>query len=321
MWKFIPIYKNTIWGGTRIADMHSLSDTDANIGESWLLSGVDEMPSVVAEGPDRGMTIKQLIVRDGDSLLGLLNHKRYGDSFPLLIKLIDSLQNLSVQVHPDNETARSLGTGRGKTEMWYVLESKPGATLTVGLNRNITPDEFHSLSASGRITEVLNVAAANSGDVFFIPGGTIHSIGAGCLLVEVQQASDTTFRIYDYDRLDTDGRPRELHTELAARAASLAASSGEPVRYTAHPDIPVNVVRSPFFSTNVMSIEEQMVRDYSECDSFVVIIATEGSATVTGAHDAAVLTRGQLALIPASTDNVTIEPHGPFTAMEVYIKQ
>lgn len=261
------------------------------------------------------MSVRHLIERDTEQMLGRMNFIRFGTSFPLLIKLIDAADHLSVQVHPDDEMALAMGHPRGKTEMWYVLDTNPGATLTVGFNCDMDPAEVLSKCEDGSILQSLNSAVVSAGDVFFIPAGTVHSIGAGCFLIEVQQASDDTFRIYDY------GRGRPLHQEQALRALRLTATDGRPVPYTAHADIPVNVVRSPYFSTNVMTIDQSIVRDYSECDSFVAIMAAEGHATVTDSDGSWPLTKGELGLIPAKTDNITIQPHGRFTAVEVYIKQ
>lgn len=321
MWKFNPILKTKIWGGSRIARLHGI-DHDGPLGEAWLLSGVPGSVSTVASGPDCGLSLSQLIDRHKDSLLGRLNYIRYGHEFPLLIKLIDATGRLSVQVHPDDDLAREIGSSHGKTEMWYILDADPGATLSLGFSRNVDPLDFPSLCASGGIVDCLNSHPVSTGDVFFIPPGTVHAIGAGCFIAEVQQSSDDTFRIYDYGRLGDDGRPRPLHTELAARALRFHATDGRPLPYTARPDVPVTVVRSPFFSTNVMTLDEPALRDYSECDSFVCLLATSGNALIEAKdQEPMVFFEGEIILIPASTDNVRITPQGTFTALEIYIKQ
>ena len=320
MWKFTPIYKTTIWGGGKIARLHNFV-SDEKIGESWLLSGLDGSVSVVADGPDKGKSIHELIVENGDALLGKLNFQKYGETFPLLIKIIDAADKLSVQVHPDDETARRLGLQRGKTEMWYALPSDEHASLTLGFNRDLDPQEFTDLVAKGEITSALNKCPVREGDVFLIPAGTVHAIDSGCFLIEIQQTSDDTFRIYDYGRTDAAGNPRQLHLDHALESLCLSRNEGAPIRYTAHPDIPINVVKSPFFTTNVMTLDEPIVRDYSECDSFVAVIATRGSARISSVNGECVITPGELVLIPASTDNITIEPTENFRAIETYIKQ
>lgn len=321
MWKFNPILKTKIWGGSRIGRLHGI-DHDGPLGESWLLSGVPGSISTVASGPDSGLSLSLLIDRHKDALLGRLNYIRYGHEFPLLIKLIDAAGALSVQVHPDDDLAREIGSPHGKTEMWYVLDADAGAALSLGFNRDIDPTEFNSLCGSGEIEKCLNNHCVHTGDVFFIPPGTVHAIGAGCFIAEVQQSSDDTFRIYDYGRLGDDGQPRPLHTDLAARALRFNATDGRPLPYTANPDVPVNLVRSPFFTTNVMTLDEPTLRDYSECDSFVCLLATRGNALIE-AKDQQPMTlyEGEIILIPASTDNVRITPGKTFTALEIYIKQ
>lgn len=320
MWKFNPIYKQTIWGGHRIASLRGLAAAD-RIGECWWLSCVPGSLSTVDGGPDDGLTIIDLIERDGPLLLGKLNHQKFGSTFPLLVKLIDADDNLSVQVHPDDEMAASLGAERGKTEMWYALNSAPDACLSVGFNSDVDPAEFVGMVQSGRVVDLLNVHNIAEGDVFFIPAGTIHTIGRGCFLIEIQQTSDDTYRIFDYDRRDHSGRPRDLHLDLACRALNFDRSDGTPVKYADIADIPVNVVRSPYFTTNVMTIDCQTLRDYSECDSFVVVIAAKGAATLSAASGQTTIREGELALVPASADNITIDPEGNFRALEVYIKQ
>ncbi len=320
MWKFKPIYKPTIWGGYKIARLKRF-ESDERIGECWALSGIDGRLSAVEGGCDDGLSIRQLIDRDGAALLGKKNFKRFGDTFPLLIKLIDASDTLSVQVHPDDEMAQRRGLPYGKTEMWYVLPSDEEAQLTIGFNADMSREQFLDMVASGNIESALNRRRVAPGDVYLIPPGTVHAIGQGCFLVEIQQTSDETYRIYDYKRRDDSGNERELHLDLALEALDFSQCDGLPVPYTARPDIPVNVVRTPYFSTNVMTIDEPILRDYSECDSFVIIIATAGKAELATGTAHAELRMGELALIPASSDNVTITPDGDFTALEVYIKQ
>lgn len=319
MWKFHPIYKSTIWGGNKIASMRGFF-SDKKIGECWLLSSLPGEESEVIGGPDAGLSINDLLRRDAPGILGQMNAGKYGGRFPLLFKIIDAADRLSVQVHPDNELAQAIGKPHGKTEMWYMMECDPGAELTLGFNREIAPEELNELISSGKIESSLNRIEAGEGDVFFIPAGTIHSIGRGCFLVEIQQASDVTYRIYDYNRRNDQGEPRELHVDMATRALDLSVSEGHAVSYQPLRDIPVNVVRSPFFTVNVLHLDEQMVRDYSECDSFVAIVATHGKAILSCNEEEMEICTGELVLIPASTDHVSLEPHDGFACLEIYIK-
>ena len=290
------------------------------IGESWEISGVAGSESVVADGKDKGLTLTALIDKYGASLLGEKNYKRYGDSFPLLIKFIDAHDDLSVQVHPDDELARKRGSKFGKTEMWYVLGAAPGARLANGFNREVNPDEYEGLVNSGEIMDVLNFNPVKPGDTFFIPAGRVHAIGKGAFVAEIQETSDITYRLYDYKRKDKDGNERQLHTKEAFEAINFKDTEGKPVAYTAHRDIPVNLVTSPFFTTNLWTIDHEVMRDYSEWDTYVVIICTKGKATLTTDMETRVIKEGTSVLIPASCKKLTIIPDNLFEALETYIK-
>lgn len=320
MWIFEPILKSTIWGGERIASFKKINSTKSDIGESWEVSGVDGSESIVADGPDKGLSLSRLIEKYGSSLIGERNLIKYGESFPMLVKFIDAAHDLSVQVHPDDEKAREMGHSNGKTEMWYILDADKDSRLALGFNRNIDPQEYEALVASGRIEESLNYINVRKGDVFYIPGGRVHAISSGVFLVEIQQTSDETYRIYDYNRKDKEGKTRELHTEKAKGCITFDDVCVEPIKYVPRRDIPVNLVSSQYFNTNLLSIDEVVLRDYSEWDTFVIIIATEGEATVTSGEKSILLKEGSSVLIPASARKVTIEPNGNFTALETYIK-
>lgn len=320
MWKFEPILKETIWGGKRIASFKRIKTDKTDIGESWELSGVPGNESVVADGPDKGKTLPQLIEEYGASLLGERNYSKFNGTFPLLVKFIDARDDLSVQVHPDDAMAQRHGHKYGKTEMWYVLEASPGARLANGFNREVEPSDYARLVETGDILDVLNFNKIRPGEVFFIPAGRVHAIGKGAFVAEIQQTSDDTYRIYDYHRKGADGKERELHTELAAEAINFKDVGGSPVSYTLRPDIPVNVVTSPFFTANVLDIDHDMMRDYSEWDTFVIIVATKGKATLTCGNSSMEIEQGETILIPANANSLSIEPHGHFQALETYIK-
>ncbi len=320
MWTFNPIFKTIIWGGDKIAPFKGEVTDQVNIGESWEISGVEGSESVVAAGPDAGLTLSQLLKRYGATLLGKKNYQKYGDTFPLLIKFIDARQDLSVQVHPTDELARERGGKFGKTEMWYVLGADKDARLANGFNREVKPEEYARLVETGEIMDVLNFNKIKPGEVYFIPAGRVHAIGAGCFVAEIQETSDITYRLYDYKRKDKDGNERQLHTEEAFAAINFIDTDGRPVDYDIHPDIPVNVVTSPFFTTNIWKTDHKVMRDYSEWDTFVAIICTKGAATLTTDDDTLHVKPGTSVLIPASCKSLVIEPEGEFEALETYIK-
>lgn len=320
MWTFNPIFKTIIWGGDKIAPFKGEITDQLNIGESWEISGVEGSESVVASGPDAGLTLSRLLNRYGASLLGKKNYQKFGDTFPLLIKFIDARQDLSVQVHPNDELARERGGKFGKNEMWYVLGADPGARLANGFNREVNPEEYAGLVETGDIMNVLNFNIIKPGDVYYIPAGRVHSIGAGCFVAEIQETSDITYRLYDYKRKDKNGNERQLHTREAFAAINFSDTDGHRVDYEIHPDIPVNVVATPFFTTNIWKIDHKVMRDYSEWDTFVVIVCTRGIATLTTDTDSLKVKAGTTVLIPASCKSLVIEPEGEFEALETYIK-
>lgn len=320
MWTFYPIFKSVIWGGEKIAPFKGVSTDMHAIGESWEISGVEGSESIVSDGPDNGLTLTQLLEKYQENLLGKKNYQKYGNNFPLLIKFIDASKDLSVQVHPSDELARKRGAMFGKTEMWYVLGVEKDATLANGFNRKVGKDEYGHLVESGEIMDVLNFHKIKPGDVFFIPAGRVHAIGKGAFVAEIQETSDITYRLYDYKRKDQDGNERQLHTKEAFDAINFDDTEGKPVKYTAIPDIPVNLVTSPFFTTNLWIIDSEVMRDYSEWDTFVVIICTKGKATISTDSQSKVITAGHTVLIPASCKNITIAPEDIFEALETYIK-
>ena len=320
IWKFNPILKKTIWGGDRIAEYKGIETDLSEIGESWELSGVPGSESVVAEGPDIGMTLTGLIDRYKSSLLGERNYTRFGHNFPLLIKFIDARDDLSVQVHPDDDMARRLGHPCGKTEMWYVLDSNNGARLANGFKTPVDPADYERLVSSGDIENTLNFNTIEKGDVYFIPAGRVHAIGKGAFVAEIQQTSDDTFRLYDYRRKGPDGKERELHTELAKEAIDFNDCGGRREEYTLLENIPVNVVRTPFFTTNILVLEHEMMRDYSEADTFVALVATSGAATLVCGSQEMEIKQGETALISADSISLILRPRGEFSALETYIK-
>ena len=317
MYKFEPLLKQTIWGGDKIIPFKHLDAQLENVGESWEISGVKDNETIVANGPDRGKSLNQLVREQKELLVGQENYQRFGDEFPLLIKFIDARQDLSIQVHPTDEIAHRQGKPRGKTEMWYALEPTPGAQLYNGLKQQITPEQYKQMVADDTITSALARYEVREGDVFFIPAGRIHAIGAGCFVAEIQQTSDVTYRIYDFKRKDKQGNYRELHTELAAESINYDVLPDYRTRY----DLPLNqgtqVVACPYFTTSVYDLTEPMTLDYSELDSFVILIGVRGEGAVSCDGETLPFSMGDTVLIPATTKEVRVE--GTVKFLETFV--
>ncbi len=305
--KFRPILNSLIWGGEKIIPYKGLECEEKMVGESWELSGVEGSESVVANGELEGSTITELLERYGAELLGEANYKRFGNEFPLLIKFIDAKSDLSIQVHPNDELAAERHNSKGKTEMWYVVEGDKGAKLRSGFERQVTPEEYVESVERDTVTEILKEYEVAKGDLFFLPAGRIHSIGAGCFIAEIQQTSNITYRIYDFNRTDDKGNPRELHTELAKEAIDYTVEQDYRTHYdrTAQ-NCEVELVDCDYFTTSLLSLSESMSIDYSNLDSFVVFICTEGEAEVCGTP----LIQGETLLLPASCGRVEIKSEG-----------
>lgn len=319
MWKFNPILKTTIWGGDRIIPFKHLDSDLKKVGESWEISSVEGSESVVSGGSDAGLPLSQLIDKYKSGLMGSKNYERFGCRFPLLVKFIDACQDLSVQVHPDDELAQKYGMPNGKTEMWHILAAAPGARLANGFRHEVDPADYNHLVESGEIENVLNFEEVSPGDTFFIPARRVHAIGAGCFVAEIQQTSDATYRLYDYRRRDAEGRLRELHTEKGFEATNFRDTDGRAIRYAATPDLPINLVRTPFFTTNVLTATSPLTRDYSEIDSFIIIIVTSGSGSLQCGDEEMEVTQGDTILLPASAPTLGIIPSPSLSLLESYI--
>lgn len=311
MYKFEPILKSTIWGGEKIVPYKQIVSDRTTVGESWELSGVKGNESIVAEGPDAGMTLPELIARDGAQLLGKANHARFGGEFPLLIKFIDARQDLSIQVHPNDELAWERHRSKGKTEMWYVVSADADAHLRSGFAKQVTPAEYEASVGDNTITDLLADYPIAAGDVFFLPAGRVHSIGAGSFIAEIQQTSDITYRIYDFNRRDADGNTRELHTELAKGAIDYTVLPDYRTRYDAVENGETKLVCCPYFTTSLYDLTASKTLDFSALDSFVVVICVEGHGTITDDRGRTLpLHQGETVLLPATTESLHIEPAG-----------
>ena len=317
---FQPILKEIIWGGTDIRPFKGMTPTQEKIGESWELSHVDGDFSVVTYGADKGKTIDELIREYGESLLGTGVMKRFGTRFPLLIKFIDARDDLSIQVHPDDALAEKRHHSFGKTEMWYVIKATPDAALYCGFSQPIDADEYVRRVEDNSIMEVLKRYNVTAGDVFFLPAGRVHAIGAGCFIAEIQQTSNITYRIYDYNRKDADGKGRELHTELAKDAIDYTFQSDYRTHYTPQPGAAVELVQCPYFTTRLLETETPMMRDYATLDSFVVYICMAGSVELRDDNgNELTVSQGQTVLFPATTQSVTLKPAPQAKLLETYI--
>ncbi|MCD8030954.1 MAG: class I mannose-6-phosphate isomerase [Bacteroides sp.] len=318
--KFEPILKQLLWGGDKIIPFKHLDATMTQVGESWEISDVENSESVVANGPDKGATLSEMVGRYKEELVGESNYARFRNKFPLLIKFIDARQDLSIQVHPDDILARKRHNSMGKTEMWYVIGADPGARLRSGFSQEVTPKEYKERVYNDTLPEVLQEYEVHPGDVFFLPAGRIHSIGAGCLIAEIQQTSDITYRIYDFNRKDDKGHKRELHTELAREAINYEVLDDYRTLYEPVANEPVELVACPYFTTSLYDMTEEISCDYSELDSFVIFICVEGSCTITDDQKYEISLRaGETVLLPAATQSVCIQPEGHVKLLETYV--
>ncbi len=319
--KFEPILKTVVWGGEKIAPYKEIETDQKHIGESWELSGVKGNESVVANGPLAGRTIASLVKDYKGELVGKHVYENTGDEFPLLIKFIDALSDLSIQVHPNDQLAAARHNGsKGKTEMWYVVAAEPGAHLLAGLTKSITPEEYAAKVADGTITDVLARHEVHPGDVFFLPAGRIHAICGGCFIAEIQQTSDITYRIYDYGRLGLDGKPREVHTELAKDAIDYKVYDNYRTEYTPQENEEVELVSCKYFTTSLYDLTLPFARDLSEIDSFMVVMCIDGSGTIQVDGEDVYVHQGETVLIPASADDVCLIPDDTMKLLTSYIK-
>ncbi|EGW46655.1 hypothetical protein HMPREF0666_02146 [Prevotella sp. C561] len=318
MFKFNPLLKSILWGGEKIVPFKHLTSDQKQVGESWEVSGVKDNESVVSDGKYKGWTLNKLVETLKDKLVGKENYERFGNEFPLLVKFIDARQQLSIQVHPTDEQAQAQGLGRGKTEMWYVMESDADASLRSGLKQQITPKQYKEMVENDTITEALSEYPVKEGDVFFLPAGRIHSIGAGCFLAEIQETSDVTYRIYDFKRKDKEGNYRELHTKEAAECIDYTVYPDYRTQYEARQNEPVELVSCPYFTTSVYDLTEPMTLDYSDLDSFVIFVGLKGEGEITDAKGNTISFRaGESVLLPATTTVVKVS--GTIKFLESYV--
>ncbi|MGA9324580.1 MAG: type I phosphomannose isomerase catalytic subunit [Salegentibacter sp.] len=316
--KFVPILKEKIWGGRKLHDLLNKDSDRDDLGESWEISGVKDNISVVDNGGLQGKSLNQLLEEYKGEILGEKIYETFGGEFPLLIKYIDAKTALSVQLHPDDEIARQRHNSFGKTEMWYIMQADEGANINIGFKESISKEDYIKFLEAGKITEVLNFEKVKKGDSFFINTGKVHAIGAGVLLAEIQQTSDITYRIYDWDRKDSEGNSRELHTALAIDAIDFEKKDDYRLSYAKTQNVASNIARCQYFTTNYLPVEGSLARDYSDIDSFVIFMCVSGNAEIEVNGHEENLSRGETVLIPAQNHRVQITSED-CELLEVYI--
>ncbi len=315
--KFNPIFKDKLWGGKKIKTVLGKDfGKRTNCGETWELSGVEDNISVVKEGLLKGQKITDLIELYQGELVGESVFKKFRKEFPLLVKFIDANQDLSVQVHPDDKLAMRRHQSFGKTEMWYIMQADANATLISGFRKETSREEYLAYFGKGKLMELLNREEAYSGDVFFLPAGRVHTIGKGLLLAEIQQTSDITYRIYDFDRIDSNGQKRELHVNQALNAIDFTYYGEYKTRYKHEINTPVEVISTPFFTTNKLKATMTMKLDRSEWDSFKIYIAVGGEGKIADQN----IRMGEVILVPASLKEYQVETDSCLELLETYIE-
>lgn len=307
---FQPNLHEVVWGGNRLCPYKGLPSSEAPVGESWEVSAVPSSPSIVANGEFAGRDLISVISEAPEDILGQAVSERYHGQLPLLVKFIDARRDLSIQVHPNDEMAQREHGKMGKSEMWYIIDAKPGSYLYAGFKQEITPEAYKKRVADGTITEVLARHEVKTGDVFYLPAGRVHAIGAGILLAEVQQSSDVTYRIFDYNRPGMDGKPRELHTELAAQALNYHVESEYRTIYNGNINRANLIVDSPYFSVRVTETADIFHRNLLKYDSFVITMCIEGDCRIRlrATGDEFFLREGSSTLIPAVLADYDVIP-------------
>lgn len=308
--RFTPIYKHTLWGGKRIAQLRGLNNTSENIGESWELSGIKGQESIVKEGEHKGKSLTELLKTMKEKLVGERCWSSNKEYFPLLIKFIDAKETLSIQVHPNDDKAKELKYPCGKTEMWYILDAEPLSEVIIGFKKPINLEQYKKITANESLTNYLQHYPTDKGKSFFVPAGTIHHIGAGNLLVEIQEASDITFRIYDFDRVDKSGKKRELHTSLAEQSINFAHQDQYLCKYEEKANELTPIVNEGLFKVNLISLSKSKRFDYSTLDCFVAWTIIEGKATIIDEEDneTTIVIAGETVLWSANLKALRITP-------------
>jgi len=308
--KFHPILKERLWGGTKLGDKLNKPINSDITGESWELSGVEGDVSVVSNGALKGTSLNTLIESRADELLGSSVVDKFGKQFPILIKFIDAKQDLSIQLHPNDALANERHNSFGKTEMWYIMDAEKEASLIVGFNQPVSREQYVQSLENNTLLDYMNYEKVQSGDTFFINTGKIHAIGAGVLLAEIQQTSDVTYRVFDFNRRDKEGNLRELHTDLALDAIDFDHNDDFKVSYKKNKDAVNPMVACPYFNTNFLHLEGDLFRDTNDRDSFTIYMCVEGEAKIGNEYGETSVQKGETVLMPASSNSIFLKTEG-----------
>ncbi len=319
--KLKPIFKQKIWGGNKMASLLKQHYAPLNnCGELWLISGLEEQASVVTNGFLQGNTLPELLETYMTDLVGEKVYEKFGNEFPLLFKLINAEDFLSVQVHPNDALAMERHDSLGKTELWYVLDADSEAILISGFEPKTDSDAYLKHLKKNTLAEILHYDSVKAGDAFYVPAGLVHAVGPGILLAEIQQSSDITYRIYDWNRLDVAGLPRQLHTDLALDAINFGEPSHKSHPHPAGKGLPALVHDSEYFTVNLFELNKKLTLDYCEIDSFVAFVCTEGSFELNTDTTSDIVNAGEAILLPADTTEIELVPKPACKILETYIK-
>jgi len=317
--KFSPLFKDKIWGGDKTKSVLGLDYSPLpNCGEAWVLSGVENNETIVSDGWLQGNHLNELLEIYMDDLVGEKLFERYGNEFPLLIKLLDANDWLSIQVHPNDELAKKRHNGSGKTEMWYILQADQNAQLISGFNQEMTKEKYLDFLNSNKLPQIMNFEKVSPSDVFYMPSGRVHALGPGILLAEIQQTSDITYRMYDWDRVDSEGKARDLHTDLALDAIDFKVYDDYRRQPQTHPDQATLLMESPYFITNKLLLTKPLIRDYSELDSCVIYLCVNGLANIEYSGGNISIKTGECILVPALTNITKIIPKSDTNILEIF---
>ena len=315
--KFKPILKDKIWGGTKLSEQLNKPSDSKQLGESWEISTVPGDVSQVINGEFKTQNLQDLLELYKGELIGEKNYERFGNDFPLLIKFIDAKQDLSIQLHPDDDLAKERHNSFGKTEMWYVMQADKGANLIVGFNQKMDDKTYLKHLEEKTLTKILNFDNVKAGDTYFIEAGRVHAIGAGVLLAEIQQTSDVTYRVYDWDRVDDEGNERELHNDIAIDAFKFDLKDDFRVNYSREKNVSNKMISCPFFTTNFIDLDSNLEKKNTH-DSFLIYMCVDGKVEVVAEDSKEIISKGETILIPASVKHFKLNSHSA-KLLEVYV--
>lgn len=315
---FTPILKDKIWGGQKLKIELNKTTNLNNVGESWEISDVEGDTSIVKNGTLKGQSLKQLLETHKSNLIGKKNYEVFGNKFPLLIKFIDAKSHLSIQLHPNDELAAKRHNSFGKTEMWYVMQADKNSNLIVGFNQKVTSESYLKHLEEKTLPEILNFDEVSKGDTYFIEVGRVHAIGAGVMLAEIQQTSDITYRVYDWDRVDDKGNSRELHNDLAIDAIDFEMEDNFRINYSKTENISNKMVSCPYFTTNYLPVTNETLNKTNTFDSFIIYMCVEGEVIVKTKYHSEILKKGETLLLPASIKTFEITAKKA-ELLEVYV--